>query len=267
MENKEYEKYYHLLGVNRQAEPDEIKQAFRTQIKKHHPDTAESEGEAEHARVLIEAYRSIKDAPLAHVPELAPDSRDDESETRRQPDPRRSRTTGRVYPDMRSRDDLAYRMGKHFGEEMFGRSADFDEEPSRPRRPAEFHDFWSRLAEGVYSDDEEAAVYGKNSDVREIFPDGRPRKKDPMDDLDFLRDDVKLYYKRAEIALRDVVAQYDRRKDRGRKGWARDYLRKLMEVQVLFRDLQRRYPILNTRAGARVRQITELASEIKKMVH
>lgn len=255
-----YVRQYRLLGVERTAEPDEIKQAFRARIKKHHPDTAETDAQADHARELIEAYRSIKDAPLATVPEPAPDTiREAER------DPRVSRT-GRRYPDMRGRDDLAYRMGKMFGEEIFGRMGpEVEAEPGRPRRPAEFHDFWSRLAEGVYADDEEAAVYGDNSDVREIFPN-RPRKRDPLDDLDFLRDDVKLYYKRAEFALRDVVTRFERRNDRGRKGWARDYLGRLQEVQVLFRDLQRRYPILNTRAGGRVRQITELASEIKKML-
>lgn len=249
-----YLKQYRLLGVDPRAEPDAIKQAFRAHIKKHHPDTAETEAEANHARVLIEAYQSIKDAPLATMPEPAPDTVREERVRRPAPGP------GPI-----DEDELAYRLGKKLGEELFGRP-DFAPEPGRPRRAAEFQDFWSRLEEGVYSDDEEAAVYGPNSEIREYFL-RKPRRRDPLDDLDFLRDDVKLYYRRAELTLRDVVSRYDGRKDRGARGWARDYLRNLVDVQILFRDLQRRYPILNTRASARVRQISELAAEIKKMLH
>jgi len=53
--------HYELLGVSPDASEDEIKKAFRAKIKIYHPDR--SPEDAELARKLIEAYRTINNNP------------------------------------------------------------------------------------------------------------------------------------------------------------------------------------------------------------
>lgn len=62
--------HYHLLGVDPAAPPDEIKQAFRREIARYHPDKVQHLGEefqrlaATRAAELTEAYRVLMDAEL-----------------------------------------------------------------------------------------------------------------------------------------------------------------------------------------------------------
>jgi molecular chaperone DnaJ len=50
--------YYSILGVDRSADQNQIKQAYRTLVKQHHPDRG---GDAEHFKKINEAYETLGD--------------------------------------------------------------------------------------------------------------------------------------------------------------------------------------------------------------
>jgi molecular chaperone DnaJ len=54
--------FYEILGVSRSASADEIKRAYRTLARKHHPDVADDKIEAEHRfKEINEAYEVLSD--------------------------------------------------------------------------------------------------------------------------------------------------------------------------------------------------------------
>jgi molecular chaperone DnaJ len=54
--------FYETLGVSRNANADEIKRAYRSLARKHHPDVAENKAEAEHRfKEINEAYEVLSD--------------------------------------------------------------------------------------------------------------------------------------------------------------------------------------------------------------
>ncbi len=54
--------YYEVLGVNRDAAPDDIKRAYRTLARSHHPDVSHDKVEAEHRfKEINEAYEVLSD--------------------------------------------------------------------------------------------------------------------------------------------------------------------------------------------------------------
>lgn len=53
--------YYQILGVGRNASPDEIKQSYRRLAAKHHPDRG---GSTEEFQKIEEAYRNLSDPDL-----------------------------------------------------------------------------------------------------------------------------------------------------------------------------------------------------------
>jgi molecular chaperone DnaJ len=54
--------YYEVLGVARDAAPDEIKRAYRALARRHHPDVAEDKSRAEHLfKEINEAYEVLSD--------------------------------------------------------------------------------------------------------------------------------------------------------------------------------------------------------------
>lgn len=53
--------YYSLLGVSREASPDEIKKAYRKLAMKHHPDVSDAPDAAETFKQIQEAYEVLHD--------------------------------------------------------------------------------------------------------------------------------------------------------------------------------------------------------------
>src|SRR6266850_747988 len=54
--------YYDLLGVPRNATPDQIRSAYRKLAKQHHPDVGEAPDGAERFKVITEAYEVLSDS-------------------------------------------------------------------------------------------------------------------------------------------------------------------------------------------------------------
>ena len=54
--------YYEVLGISRNASPDEIRNAFRALAKQYHPDVAEESGTEERFKEINEAYAVLSDA-------------------------------------------------------------------------------------------------------------------------------------------------------------------------------------------------------------
>ena len=57
----EYKDYYAILGVNRDAKPDDIRKAYRKLAKEFHPDVNKSAGAEEKYKEINEAYEVLKD--------------------------------------------------------------------------------------------------------------------------------------------------------------------------------------------------------------
>lgn len=51
--------YYRILGVNKNATPEEIKKAYKIKVKQHHPDRG---GDAEHFKRINEAYEILSNS-------------------------------------------------------------------------------------------------------------------------------------------------------------------------------------------------------------
>ena len=54
--------YYEVLGVSRNASPDELKSAFRTLARKYHPDVNKEPDAEEKFKEINEAYAVLSDA-------------------------------------------------------------------------------------------------------------------------------------------------------------------------------------------------------------
>jgi curved DNA-binding protein len=57
----EYKDYYKILGVSRDAKPEEIKKAYRVLARKYHPDVSKEPGAEEKFKEVAEAYEVLKD--------------------------------------------------------------------------------------------------------------------------------------------------------------------------------------------------------------
>jgi len=57
----EYKDYYEIMGVPREASPDDIKKAYRKLARKYHPDVSKAADAEERFKELGEAYEVLKD--------------------------------------------------------------------------------------------------------------------------------------------------------------------------------------------------------------
>ena len=57
----QYKDYYKILGVSRDAKPDEIRKAYRKLAKQYHPDVNKEPGAEEKYKEINEAYEVLKD--------------------------------------------------------------------------------------------------------------------------------------------------------------------------------------------------------------
>src|ERR1700733_5207437 len=53
--------YYESLGVARDASADEIRRAYRTLARKHHPDVNKDQGAEDRFKEISEAYEVLRD--------------------------------------------------------------------------------------------------------------------------------------------------------------------------------------------------------------
>src|SRR4030095_5101447 len=56
-----YKDYYAILGVKKEATPDEVKTAYRRLARKYHPDVSKEKDAEEKLREMSEAYETRKD--------------------------------------------------------------------------------------------------------------------------------------------------------------------------------------------------------------
>ena len=57
----QYKDYYKILGVSRDAKPDDIRKAYRKLAKQYHPDVNKEPGAEEKYKEINEAYEVLKD--------------------------------------------------------------------------------------------------------------------------------------------------------------------------------------------------------------
>lgn len=68
--------YYNILGVPKEADEEQIKQAYRRKAKKYHPDLNPDNPEAEAKfKDIVEAYETLGDAKRRKEYDLAQEKR------------------------------------------------------------------------------------------------------------------------------------------------------------------------------------------------
>lgn len=268
----QFDTYCALLGVGPGASAEEVKKAFRHRIKQYHPDTAAAGAEVnDTALQLIEAYQALKNG--APPPRFKDTDQGREYFRRQREEALRNRA--QMYRERRAAEiqRMARAAGRRLYDEMF----------SDPRKSqADELSFWEQLSEMVFGVEPGARYYGENIEVHEIRPGvragartrerprtaprSRPARTHESTDGHYgSLDQGRRFFERAEHALRQVVRRYDVPAALRRRSWLREYMAGLNNCQVLFRDVAVRHPAHSGAAMNRVRQIQELAQELRQM--
>lgn len=257
-----FDKYCRALGVVPGDGPEAVKKAFRSRIKQHHPD-ANRQADDGHSRLLIEAYAEFKKGVPARPakPASTIHSAGPAGGAQRPASGKPAGTQGNGFAGFGNPFRDPYEKGRRFAREA-SRKSSFRTVFTPPDENSPLGDIYVNLSDMIWGDDESSQVYGKRSNVREYRA---PRHKGGMDDgmPAHPYDQAIEYYTRAEAVLRETVRRFERRSNRFKNSWVRDYIGELARVQVLFRDVSKRYPALSGKSLVRVRQISELITEIK----
>ena len=258
-----FDKYCEALGVRPGDGPDVVKAAFRSRIKQHHPD-ANRQADDGHSRLLIEAYAEFKKGVPSRPAKPASPIH---SEGPARPKSNRTAQAGNTgFTGFGNPFRDPFEAGRKFAREASRKS--FRTVWTAPDENSPRGDVYVNLSDMLWGDDETSQVYGKHAKVREYVP---PRHKGGRGGIGDVEDDLPThpydqaieFYTRAEAVLRETVRRFERRSNRFKNAWVRDYIGDLARVQVLFRDVSKRYPALSGKSLARVRQISELITEIK----
>lgn len=198
------DKYCSILGVQPGDSAEIVKEAFRLRIKEAHPDR--NGGNSEEARLLIEAYRVLKNGV---------------------PRPAKKRPIPRPY---READEIT----RQSYESLYRNSSVSD---------ARVHEIIAKT------------VASRSILDRLMEPTG---PLPPSKGAEFL--------KRAEDALQNVLYRYRNSTRPGRRR-ARDLIRDLNQVKILYRDVGNRHPSLLSRCNYRLSQINELMLMARSELH
>lgn len=249
-----------------------VKKAFRSKIKKHHPDTATTPEDADRARTLIEAYEAFKKG----VPKYQSPNLDRNSGLYHRANQYRANKSTTIKA--RTTENIGKETGQRLYEEIFAKRSQNLKQSFKSKN---FAESWENISDLIWGDCEETMPYGENVSIREIpgirepintrinIPFEQLIENEPTSfDIDIKFQDSKNMLNTAEGNLKDIVAYFDdARSAKFTKNWMKEYVLALTQVQIRFRDVSRRHPAFSARSLRRVRQIGELISEIKSSVY
>ncbi len=250
---EKFQQYCQILGVLPGDSAEQVKRSFRDLIKRYHPDSAGKESDAAQAQLLIEAYLAFQGG----VPQ--------ESYFRREAQPfpaedfvshaeKKKRAAYWQKENVKSQAGMSYQLrGQEAGHRMFETLFGGEE-------PTFFHHLLARLAEGGDNGEE---LYILMEEIKKGKKKGK-REKRGKETGEAQYSVNYHYFDRAEAILQEIVFQFDRRSNRFQPSWARDFIRQLVQVQVLYRDLYRLTPNLTAKVRQRLRQVNELITEIRR---
>lgn len=73
------------------------------------------------------------------------------------------------------------------------------------------------------------------------------------------------FFKRAEDELERTIRRFEGQKNRSKRYWAREYITGIVRVQILYRDVISRYPMLAPRARDRMHSLEKLLLELRTL--
>ena len=220
--------YCRLLGVRPGDSAEAVKRAFREKIKQCHPDR---QGNEDQARVLIEAYDALKSG--VPVMETTPGG-------------------ARIYrkPTRAEQNRPHY---AHTGS------------PGQPGHNGYAGTSGAQSSAGGYTAGYRAgaelfrSVMGGTAEPTGIHSILK-RRSSPAADVPGLE-----FFRRAEDELERTVRRFEGQKHRSKRYWARDYITGIVRVQILYRDVISRYPMLAGRARERMHSLEKLLLELRTL--